>query len=131
MSALYSVSINNLNTMQYDLDTIQYLTNMFFRGVVDGDVIVCTTAQGSRLLFTNPESATYVELDTGLQAEYVDSVSYITKRLSWDSMKSDPSKPFTSGSSIYDATIRPASLTNHTTLYNAGSNGIANFNSTP
>jgi hypothetical protein len=115
--------------MQYDLDTIQYLTNMFFRGVVEGDVIVCTTATGPRLLFTNAESATYVELDTGLKAEYADAVSHITKRLSdsmWSKGAIDPSAYL----SVGGTSIAAGTLTNHTSVYN-NTTGTTTFKSTP
>lgn len=88
---------------QYEIEAIQHLTDMFFRGIVEGAVIVATTASGTHLLFTNAESATYVELEENLKLEYISSVGYISKRMNsaitdnamWSGTSAVPSQYYT------------------------------------
>ena len=81
MSQLYPVSIK-MQVSQFNIDTVQYITDMYFKGQIEGQVKVCITAQGTTLLFTNPQDVTYVELDTSVIEQYIQSVRHIEKQLS-------------------------------------------------
>lgn len=89
MSQLYPVSIK-MQVSQFNIETVQYITDMYFKGQIEGQVKVCITAQGTTLLFTNPQDVTYVELDTSVIEQYIQSVRHIEKQLSsynpWDQM---------------------------------------------
>ena len=80
MSALYPVSIN-LNVNSDDIETYQVLTDMYFKGVIEGQAFISVTAKGTQLLFTHDQDVTYVELDNSILEDYKRSVTTLVKKL--------------------------------------------------
>lgn len=81
MSQLYPVSIN-MSVSQFDIETVQYLTDMYFKGVINGKVIVSITAKGTTLLFDNAEDVTYIELDDSVLRDYAESIQHVARKIS-------------------------------------------------
>lgn len=77
---LYPVNVD-LHLSANDIDTYQVLTDMYFKGVINGEVILSITAKGTQLLFTNDQDVTYVELDNSVIEDYKKSVTALVKKL--------------------------------------------------
>ena len=81
MSALYPLHIAAMSIGINELDTVQYLTNMFFRGLIEGKVEIAITVMGPTLMFTNAQDVTFVQLDNSILNEYTESVTHVTKTM--------------------------------------------------
>jgi hypothetical protein len=125
-NAFYPVAINML-TISHELDTVQTLTNMFFRGIVEGSVTVAIMASGTRLLFNNAESATFIELDDTIKTEYTDAVGMYIKKLHAASMDNSVWNTMSVPSHKY--TTSPAGLSTSLSAY-PSTNKISNTNPT-
>jgi hypothetical protein len=80
VSALYPLHIA-MNIGVNELDTVQYLTNMFFRGVIEGRVEIAITIMGPTLMFTNAQDVTFVQLDNSILNEYTEAVAHVVQQI--------------------------------------------------
>jgi hypothetical protein len=120
MSGLFSVPID-LRVSMSNIETLQILTDMYFKGVLEGKATIAITASGACLLFTDPKDVTYVELDNAIINEYCQSVTALQRQLSAVSFTSQDhalNGYFHNGTgiattSLSNATIAPGSWSNN------------------
>jgi len=122
MSGLFSVPID-LRVSMSNIETLQILTDMYFKGVLEGKATIAITASGACLLFTDPKDVTYVELDNAIINEYCQSVTALQRQLSAVSFTSQDHTHTLNGyfhngtsiatNSISNATIAPGSWSNN------------------